>query len=144
MEKQNKQAQAIARHMLSQEGVSSVWGHVYEGGGVGWARVSFVVKSNMLNAHGTIHGGLIFSLADTAFAYACNSRNVRTVSQYASITFLNPATVNENLTAEAREESVQGRSGVYIVTVTGEGGRVVAIFHGVSRTLRGCLIEEET
>jgi len=137
-------AQRIAQYMNSQEGTSPAWGLNYESGGEGWARASMVIKKNMLNGHGFAHGGIIFSLADTAFAYACNSRNAVTVAQQASITFLSWGRLGETLVAEAREEAVAGRSGVYNVIITGDGGRKVAIFQGLSRSIRGKIIDEDT
>jgi len=139
----DKRAQAIARKMLSEEGTGPAWGVIYEDGGVGWSQISFIVKDDMLNGHGSIHGGMLFALADTALAYACNSRNERTVAQQASIAFLSPAMAGEKVTAIAREEARQGRSGVYNVNVTGEDGRMVATFQGLSRTIRGHIIDED-
>ncbi len=127
--------------MLSEEGTGPAWGIDYEDGGVGWSQISFTVKDDMLNGHGTIHGGMLFALADTALAYACNSRNDRSVAQQASIAFLSPALAGEKVTATAREEALQGRSGVYNVAVTGEDGRMLATFQGLSRTIRGHIIE---
>ena len=86
----------------------------------------------MLNGHGIAHGGMIFALADTAFAYACNSRNVTTVAAQASIVFLDAAREGEMLVAEAREAALAGRSGVYNVSVRGEDGRAIAEFQGLS------------
>ncbi len=139
----DKFAQRIARKMLSEEGTGPAWGIEYEDGGVGWAQISFTVKNDMLNGHGTIHGGMLFALADTALAYACNSRNNRSVAQQASIAFLSPARAGEIITATAREAALEGRSGVYTVEVTGEDARVIASFQGLSRTIRGHIIEIE-
>lgn len=91
----------------------------------------------MLNGHRIAHGGMIFALADTAFAYACNSRNVSTVAQQASISFLAPASEGDILIAEAREAAMAGRSGVYNVSVRTDGRRVIAEFTGLSRTIGG-------
>ena len=129
--------------MISNEGTSKVWGTTYEDGGVGWSRVSFIVKPDMLNGFDAIHGGMIFALADSAFAYACNSENNVTVAQQASIAFLSPAYVGEKLTATAKCEAKAGRSGVYNVVVTGPDERVVATFQGLSRTIRGQILEED-
>jgi acyl-CoA thioesterase len=84
---------------------------------------------------------MIFALADTAFAYACNSRNVRTVAAQASIVFLDAAREGELLVAEAQEEALAGRSGVYNVKVTGEDGRTIATFQGLSRAIGGAVIQ---
>lgn len=98
---------------------------------------------DMLNGHGSVHGGLIFALADTAFAYACDARNISTVAQQASIIFVSPATVGEILIAEAHEVTVAGRSGVYAVEVQSRDGRVVAIFQGLSRAVGGPVVIEK-
>ncbi len=94
------------------------------------------------NGHGTAHGGIIFSLADTAFAYACNSRNTATVASQASITYLTPAAAAEVLIAEAEELAVAGRSGSYAVHVFTPEGRPVAEFQGLSRTTGGTVITQ--
>ena len=100
------------------------------------------VRDDMLNSHMIAHGGLIFLLADTAFAYACNSRNQVSVAQSASIVFTSPVKNGERLEAEAREIALMGRSGVYAITVRGGDGRVVAQFQGQSRTISGTIVEE--
>ena len=143
MDEADIQAGRIANHMISNEGTSKVWGTTYEDGGVGWSRVSFIVKPDMLNGFDAIHGGMIFALADSAFAYACNSENNVTVGQQASIAFLSPAYLGEKLTATAKCEAKAGRSGVYNVVVTGPDDRVVATFQGLSRTIRGQILEED-
>ena len=102
MDDANLQANRIANHMIGNEGTAKVWGTTYEDGGVGWSRVSFIVKPDMLNGFKAIHGGMIFALADSAFAYACNSENKVTVAQQASIAFLSPAYAGEKLTAVAK------------------------------------------
>lgn len=132
----------IARALNAAETTSPVWDLKVEEAGAGWARCSMVVGADMLNGLGTAHGGMIFALADTAFAYACNSRNVRTFAQHASISYLSPGRPGEKLTAVAREDAAEGRTGVYTVTVTGEDQRNVAIFQGLSRTAGGKVVEE--
>ena len=133
---------AVARKLHASEGTSAAWDLRLIDAGAGWARCSMVVRDDMLNGLKTAHGGMIFALADTAFAWACNSRNVATFAQQASITFLSPGQAGEKLTAEAREDGVEGRAGVYTVKVTGEDGRTVAIFQGLSRTAGGPVVEE--
>ena len=136
-------ANNIANHLIGNEGTSKVWGTIYEDGGVGWSRVSFIVKSDMLNGFEAIYGGMIFALADSAFAYACNSENNVTVAQQASITFLSPAYAGEKLTAVAKREASEGRSAIYNVVVTGPDERTIATFQGLSRTIRGHILEKE-
>jgi acyl-CoA thioesterase len=92
------------------------------------------VRADMLNGHRIAHGGMIFALADTAFAYACNSRNVSSVAQQASIIFLSQAKEGERLVAEAREQARSGRSGSYAVTVRNQAGEDIAVFQGLSRS----------
>lgn len=134
-------AHAVASAMLSREGTGPAWGVELEAAREGYARAAMIVRPDMLNGHGTAHGGLIFALADSAFAYACNSRNQTTVAQHASISFLTPATLGERLVAEAVERGVQGRSGVYDVTVRADD-RLVAVFQGLSRTIGGAVIDD--
>ncbi len=135
-------AKAVAEKLHSLEGTSPVWDLKLEDAGFGWARASMVIRADMLNGLGTAHGGMIFALADTAFAYACNSNNVATFAQHASISFLSAGREGERLIAEAREDGAAGRTGVYSVRVTGADGRVVAIFQGLSRTAGGAIIKE--
>lgn len=136
-------ARRVADHLLAREGTSGSWGIAIEEVREGYARIAMSVRADMTNGHGTLHGGMIFALADTAFAYACNSRNVATVAQGASILFLSPANVGEELIAEAREDALSGRSGAYSVTVSSRDGRAVAQFQGHSRAIGGTVIEGE-
>lgn len=136
-------ARRVAETLMAREGTAPMWGLVLEDAREGCARVSMVVKPQMLNGHATIHGGMIFALADTAFAYACNSRNASSVAQQASVHFMSPARQGETLIAEAREISSVGRSGSYMVDVRTSDGRAIASFHGLSRTVGGSVIEIE-
>jgi acyl-CoA thioesterase len=101
----------------------------------GTATARMVVSAAMVNGHGIAHGGYIFLLADTAFAFACNTYGA-TVAGAAEIVFVRPAHEGEELVADARERVRFGRSGVYDVTVRGDRGEVVAEFRGHSRRLR--------
>jgi acyl-CoA thioesterase len=134
-------ARRIADTLLSREGTGPAWGVEIEDAREGYARIRMKLRDDMLNGHRIAHGGMIFALADTAFAYACNSRNESTVAQNASISFLAPANAGEVLVAEAREASRSGRSGVYQVSVRGADGRVIAEFTGLSRTIGGGVID---
>jgi acyl-CoA thioesterase len=107
--------------------------------GPGEASLSMTVTRAMTNGHGIAHGGFVFLLADTAFAYACNSYNKRCVAQHCSITYLTPAQAGSRLTARAREVSRAERSGIYDVSVSDETGASIAEFRGVSRTVPGSL-----
>ena len=111
--------------------------------GPGRAVMTMQVREDMLNGHAICHGGFIFALADSAFAFACNSYNQNTVAQQNQITYISPGQAGETLTATATETSRTGRSGVYDVTVTGQDGRTIALFRGLSRTVKGQHFPEE-
>ena len=128
-------ARRVAEHLLSCEGTGPAWGIELEQIRAGYARIAMTVRAEMLNGHRIAHGGIIFALADTAFAYACNSRNVSSVAQQASIVFLAQAREGDRLIAEAREQSLINRSGVYAVTVCNGKGEDIAVFQGLSRSL---------
>jgi acyl-CoA thioesterase len=132
----------VATHMRAQEGTHVTTGQTIEAAAAGYARVALDVSPAMLNGHGTTHGGVIFTLADTAFAYACNSHNALSVAQQVSIVFMSPTKAGDRLVAEAIEQSVAGRSGVYIVTVRA-ADRVVAVFQGLSRALGPTVIPNQ-
>ena len=137
----NELAQAVARHMLASEGTGPAWDICIEEARQGYARLSMTLRPDMLNGHGIAHGGMIFALADTAFAYACNSRNEKTVAAQASIIFLGTAQVGEILIAEAQEAASAGRSGVTRVAVRTAEGRAIAEFTGYSRTVGGPVLD---
>lgn len=109
----------------------------------GYARATMTVTKSMLNGHGSTHGGTTFSLADTAFAYACNTHNKVTVAAGCDITFSAPSYEGDTLTAEAKETLLNGRSGIYDVTITRGDGEVVALFRGRSRTIKGEVIKND-
>jgi acyl-CoA thioesterase len=98
------------------------------------------VTESMVNGHDICHGGLIFTLADSGFAYACNTYNQRTVAQHCAVTFLRSAKRGDQLTARAVERQRQGRSGIYDITVTRADGTVIAEFRGHSRTIEGEIV----
>ncbi|WP_083363326.1 hydroxyphenylacetyl-CoA thioesterase PaaI [Microterricola viridarii] len=102
----------------------------------GHAVISMVVRDDMLNGFDVLHGGLIFTLADTAFAVACNEDDEVTLAAGAEISFLRPVRIGAELTATATRRTRTGRSGIYDVQVVDEGGSVVAEFRGRSRTTR--------
>ena len=101
------------------------------------------VKQEQANGHGICHGGVIFALADSAFAFACNSYNRVTVAQSNTITYVAPAKAGDRLVADARQVTRSGRSGTWDVTVTNGDGAVIALFRGLARTISGTLFEEE-
>jgi len=108
----------------------------------GQATLAMTIQPHMVNGHGIAHGGFIFTLADSAFAFACNSRNERTVAAQGAITFIRPGKLGDRLVAEAREVSRSGRSGIYDVRVTA-GDVVIAEFRGHSRSIGGALVPSE-
>lgn len=110
----------------------------------GRAVMRMTVRAPMLNGHRICHGGLIFTLADSTFAYACNSRNKVTVAAGCSIEFLKPAHLDDVLTCEGLEQVLQGRHGIYDMTVRNQRGEVVAVFRGKSASLQGTVLPEET
>lgn len=107
----------------------------------GYARMRMAVRGDMTNGHGLCHGGYTFLLADSTFAYACNSHGQRAVAASAEIHFLAPAHAGDVLTAEGVEQHLGGRSGVYDMRVTDQHGRVIALFRGKSATIRGRIEE---
>ncbi|RQR44365.1 hotdog fold thioesterase [Burkholderia sp. Bp9140] len=134
-------AERVAKEMLSREGTGLAWNIEIEKTGPGYSRLSMTIQPGMLNGHGIAHGGMLFALADTAFAYACNSRNEASVSQSASIVFIDSVKSGERIVAEASETAHKGRNRVYSVTVTGADGRVVAVVQSLGRTLGGPVID---
>ena len=109
--------------------------------GAGRSVLRMKVAPWMVNGYLLCHGGLIFTLADSAFAYACNTYNRQTVAQMCNITFVTPAKQGDVLTARAQEKARFGRSGVYDVTVTDQDGRTIAEFRGNSRNLPGPILD---
>jgi len=109
----------------------------------GRARMTMTVRPDMVNGHDICHGGLTFTLADTAFAYACNAYNHPAVAASCNIVFTAPAKRGDTLTAVAEEKSASGRSGVYDIAVSDQNGRTVALFRGHSRRLDGKVVEDE-
>ena len=105
----------------------------------GYARMSMRVTENMVNGHDLCHGGFIFTLADSTFAFACNSHNQRAVAAGCSIEFLAPALLGDVLTAEGVEQALAGRTGVYDMRVTNQKGETIALFRGKSATIKGTL-----
>jgi acyl-CoA thioesterase len=136
----NELASRVAHGMLAEEGTGPAWGITIEEARAGYARLSMVIRPDMLNGHRIVHGGMVFALADTAFAYVCNGRNEKTVAAQASIVFLGSANEGETLIAEAEEAATAGRSGVTRVSVRTSGGRPIAEFTGYSRTLGGAVV----
>ena len=134
-------AQRVAHSMLAAEGAGPAWNLKIEQVREGYARASMVVRADMLNGHGFAHGGLIFALADSAFAYVCNGANHASMAAQASIVFLDKVREGETLVAEAEEVAREGRAGVTRVAIRTDDGRNVAEFTGYSRTLGGAVVD---
>ncbi|MFI0397246.1 hydroxyphenylacetyl-CoA thioesterase PaaI [Paracoccus jiaweipingae] len=130
-------AEASTAAMWADDFASQKMGMALEQVAPGKAVLTMVVLDWMANGHGNCHGGYLFSLADSAFAFACNSYNQITVGQHASMDYLAPVSVGDRLTAVAAEQSRRGRSGIYDVHVTNQDGTLVAVFRGLSRTVKG-------
>lgn len=135
-------AEACARVMWNDDSASQRLDMHLVSVGPGTATLAMTVSDAMTNGHGTCHGGYIFTLADSAFAFACNSYNQRAVAQHCSITYLVPVQQGERLTAAAREVSRRGRAGIYDVIITNQDGVHVAEFRGHSRTVKGSHLPE--
>jgi acyl-CoA thioesterase len=130
--------------MLAAEGTGPAWDLRIEEARAHYVRVSMLVRPDMLNGHGIAHGGMIFALADSAFAYVCNGANHASVAAQASIVFLDKVAEGETLIAEAQEVAREGRAGVTRVAVRTGDGRAIAEFTGYSRTLGGAVIDPTT
>src|ERR1700754_655168 len=134
-------AQACARAMYAQDRASQALGMQILEVRAGYARLTMKVREDMVNGHQLCHGGLIFPLADSAFAFACNTYDAVTVASAASVEFLLPARLGDELTAIAEERSRSRRTGIYDVAVSNSQGECVALFRGRSHQLGGRLIE---
>ena len=135
-------AQATARLMWANDRASREMGLELGEVTPGEASVHLTVKAGMLNSHGVCHGGLIFAMADTAFAFACNSLNRRAVTMHCTISFIDRVTAGTRLSAHASGVAVYGRNGIFDVTVTDDQGVKIAEFRGYSRTIGGEWVSE--
>ena len=133
-------AKACAETMWAEDRASQALGMKVEKIAPGEAILSMSVRTDMTNGHGICHGGFIFTLADSTFAFACNTYNQRTVAQQCAVTFIEPVRQGEVLNAHAVERNRAGRGGIYDVTVRDSKNNVVAEFRGHSRTITGSLL----
>jgi acyl-CoA thioesterase len=133
---------------LAEASAAAMWAtdHASQGLGMsivaiapGEARLEMPVRADMANGHGMCHGGFVFAFADSAFAFACNSRGQRMVAAQGAITFVAPAKVGDTLTAHAREVHLRGRGGIYDVTVRDQAGGLIAEFRGHCRAIDGAV-----
>lgn len=130
-------AEASARAMWNDDSASRRLGMSLDRIAPGEATVSMTVTDSMSNGHGNCHGGYIFLLGDSAFAFACNSYNEVVVAQHCSVTYLIPGRIGDRLEAVARETSRRGRSGIYDIRIANQRGEHVAEFRGHSRIVKG-------
>ncbi|TMH06534.1 MAG: hydroxyphenylacetyl-CoA thioesterase PaaI [Betaproteobacteria bacterium] len=134
-------AERVAERMFSLDRASQAMGMQVACVGPGRAELTMTVRPDMLNGHAICHGGFIFTLADSAFAFACNSYNLTTVASGCSIDFLAPAREGDVLTAVGRERSSSGRTGVYDIEVKNQCGESVALFRGRSYRIKGHIVD---
>ena len=136
-------AEKVAAAMYARDPASQGLGITLDGVAPGHATMSMAIRADMLNGHGSCHGGYIFTLADSAFAFACNSYNLTTVGAACSIDYLAPGREGDVLTADAVEQALAGKSGVYDVRVSNQDGRAIALFRGKSIRVAGEVIQEQ-
>ncbi len=130
-------AEAVRHAMFKDDNASKAMGMQIEEVGPGYARLSMVVRADMLNGFRICHGGFITTLADSAFAFGCNSYNEMTVASGIVVDFLAPAYEGDRLVAECHEVSRAGRTGVYDIKVTNQNGKSIVVMRGRSHTLKG-------
>ncbi|MBM3391838.1 MAG: hydroxyphenylacetyl-CoA thioesterase PaaI [Betaproteobacteria bacterium] len=130
-------AEAVGREMYRRDRTSQYLGIALEEIRPGYARMRLRVGEEMVNGHGMCHGGFIFTLADSAFAYSCNSHNHNAVASGCTIEFLAPAHVGDVLTAVAEERALAGRSGIYDIDIANQDGKRIAVFRGKSHRIQG-------
>ena len=130
-------AEAVRHGMFKDDAASKAMGMQIEDVGPGYARISMLVRPDMLNGFRICHGGLITTLADSAFAFGCNSYNEMTVASGIVVDFLAPAYEGDRLVAECHEVSRAGRTGVYDIKVTDQDGKTIMVMRGRSHTMKG-------
>ena len=135
-------AEAAAAAMYARDTASQGLGMAIAAIAPGYARLTMTIRADMLNGHGSCHGGFIFALADSAFAFACNSHNLVTVGAGCTIDYLAPGRLHDVLTATAVEQALAGKSGVYDVKISNQDGRVIALFRGKSHRVSGEVVPQ--
>ena len=133
-------AERVAAGMFARDRASQALGMRIVKVGPGCAELAMTVRGDMVNGHAICHGGLVFTLADSAFAYACNSYNVNTVAAGCAIEFLAPSREGDVLAALAREHTLVGRNGIYDVDVKNQNGETIALFRGKSTRIKGSVV----
>ena len=134
-------AELAGKTMYDRDPASQALGMLLDEIRPGYARMTMPVRADMLNGHQTCHGGYIFMLADSAFAFACNSHNHNTVGAGCTIDYLAPGREGDLLTAEATEQALAGKTGVYDIKVSNQEGRTIALFRGKSHRVAGMVAE---
>lgn len=137
-----ERAQRSAQAMFSTDNASKWFGMTIMEVDEGLAVLALTIEQQHTNGHGIGHGGITYALADSAFAFACNSRNQTTVAQHNTISYIAPARLGDVLTAYAQEVSLSGKNGIYDVSVKNQHGELIAQFRGCSRAIRGQLFNE--
>jgi acyl-CoA thioesterase len=130
-------AERVAAAMFERDHASQGLGMRITRVAPGEAEIAMTVREDMVNGHAICHGGIVFTLADSAFAFACNSYNFNTVANGCTIEFLAPSHLGDVLTATARELAQVGRNGVYDVQVRNQAGTIIAVFRGKSTRIKG-------
>lgn len=133
-------AERVAQGMFARDNASQRLGMRIVRVAPGFAELAMTVRADMVNGHAITHGGLVFTLADSAFAFACNSYNANTVAAGCAIEFLAPSREGDVLTATAREHTLVGRNGIYDVDVRNQHGEVIALFRGKSTRIKGAVV----
>jgi acyl-CoA thioesterase len=134
-------AELAGKTMYERDPASQALGMMLDAIRPGYARMSMPVRADMLNGHGTCHGGYIFMLADSAFAFACNSHNLNTVGAGCTIDYLAPGRAGDVLVAEALEQALAGKTGIYDIVVSNQEGRKIALFRGKSHRVSGMVAD---
>jgi acyl-CoA thioesterase len=135
-------AELAGKTMFARDPASQALGMLLAEIRPGYARMTMAVRQDMLNGHQSCHGGYIFMLADSAFAFACNSHNHNTVGAGCTIEYLAPGRLGDLLSAEAVEQALSGKTGVYDVKVSNQEGRTVALLRGKSHRVGGLVAEQ--
>jgi acyl-CoA thioesterase len=128
----NSRAEAVKDHMLANDLFSKLLGLEVDEVGPGYCRLHFTVRPDMLNGFAVLHGGVTFSAADSAFAFACNSHGRQSVGLTVTVDYLEAGRIGDIITVEAREESLKHKVGVYQVRVTNQNGLTLALFKGTA------------
>jgi acyl-CoA thioesterase len=134
-------AERAAQAMFASDNASRALGMRIVAVRPGYAQLAMTVRADMVNGHALCHGGLIFTLADSAFAFACNSHNFVTVAAGCTIEFLAPAHEGDVLTATGQERALAGRSGIYDIDIRNQAGDLVAVFRGKSARIKGHIVD---